>query len=126
MLGDAKNQSELRDSFRWKKVESPKSWNPKEPSELVGYFIGKTVKSGQHGQYEVVLVAVPGDGIRTVSGVRVIQLVDAALLEYGHPVQIVFKGFVELTGNRKMKDFEVFIRDGHKLPADELPAPEER
>lgn len=115
--------SALRDRFRWKKVEVPKPWNPKSPEELIGFYAGRTKKNGRYGQCEVVLVAVPSVGVRMVSGTQITQLIDAAMIDLGQPVRVVFNGTVKLqgVGNKKMKLFDLFVRDGDPIPKEDMP-----
>jgi len=71
--------TDLRGRYEWKKIEAPKMWRPRMiGEELVGFYGGKTTRNGQWGQYEVVLVHVPGRGSFMLSGVRIIQLADAS------------------------------------------------
>jgi hypothetical protein len=113
---------DLKQRYAWKKVEAPKVWRPKHNGEeLVGYFTGKTSKNGQFGQYDVILVAVPTRGVFMISGTRVVQLVDAANMQIGWPVRVVFKGRVALGEEREMKDFDVFVAEGDPLTEDEMP-----
>lgn len=114
-------QDLLRDKFRWKKVEVPKAWIPKEPEELVGFYAGRTLKNGRYGPYDVVLVAVPDVGMRMVTGTQLIQLVDASLVAYGQPIRIVFNGYIQLGDKKKMKSFDLFIRDGEPLTVEDMP-----
>ena len=73
--------------YKWKKVEIPKPWTPSETgSKLTGFYGGKTSRQGSFGQYDVVIVHVPLGGARTVSGIQVLQLVDAAMIDVGDPI----------------------------------------
>lgn len=109
--------------YRWKRVEAPKHWRPTNvDDELVGFYGGKTQRSGQYGDYEVVLVHVPARGAFMISGTRIVQLIDAAGIESGWPVRVVWRGLVRLTSERKMKDFAVYVAEGDPVAADDLPA----
>lgn len=82
---------DLRARYAWKKVEAPKTWRPStNGEELTGFYGGKTLRNGQWGQYEVIVVHVPHRGTFMVSGTRVIQLVDAADIQTGWPIRIVY------------------------------------
>ena len=80
----------------WRKVKAPQVWNPAVPTELIGYFHGRTVKSGQFGEYTVIQILVPGEGIYLVSGTALIQLIDSAAPDPGDPLKIVFRGRKQL------------------------------
>ena len=118
-------QETLRHRYNWKKVEVPKTWNPKEPEELVGFYAGRTKRYGSYGQYEVVLVVVPQLGMRMVSGTQIIQLLDAALIEVGQPVRVVFNGIIPLKNDRTMKSFDLFVTEGDPIPREEMPQVED-
>lgn len=113
---------DIRERFRWRKVTAPRPWNPTEVGqELIGYYGGRTLRQGQHGQYEVVIVHVPMDGAYTLTGVRIIQLLDASMAGIGHPVRIVWQGLHETAAGHKMKMYDVLVADGDAIPADALP-----
>lgn len=119
----------LRERFSWKKVEAPKNWRPTHNGEeLLGYYAGRSKRDGKFGQYEVVMVIVPKRGTFFVSGTRLIQLVDAAMVDVGHPIRIVFAGWQTLAEReddaepRRMKLFEVFVAEGEALDADYIRA----
>lgn len=113
------------DRFGWRKVEAPKPWRPTElGEELFGYYGGRTLRNGMYGQYEVIIVHVPYKGAFMVSGVKVIQLVDAAMITRGHPIRITWKGLVDVgtDGKRPMKNFELLVaEDEEALDEDQLP-----
>jgi len=116
MRGEPK-QTLAQEPIRWKKLKSPKTWRPKNAgSELVGYYLGKTLKDGQWGQYYVVMVAVPGkDGFSApymASGSALIRALDGGQVEVGSFVRIVFGGMKDLGEDRYMKEFEVFVGEG--------------
>ena len=72
--------AELRDRFNWKQVEAPGLWRPDDiGEELIGYYGGRTLRTGPHGQYEVVIVHVPQQGAFMLSGTMIIQLIDDRL-----------------------------------------------
>lgn len=111
----------LRERFDWKKVVAPKVWRPKyNGEELIGFYGGRTVRNGQFGQYEVVLIHVPQRGAFVVNGVRIIQLIDAALITPGHAVRIVWRGMMDLGDDKKMRSYDVFVAEG-KVRPDALP-----
>jgi hypothetical protein len=118
----------ILERYRWKKVLAPKSWLPKLPgTELAGFYAGRTMRNGRWGQYEVVLVVVPAKGAYMVSGCQIIQLLDAAMIEVGHPIRIIFNGHQvtesDLCGEeRRMKLFEVFVAEGDPIAPSEMPS----
>jgi len=114
-------QQALRDRHRWQKVTAPVVWHPTGPEELIGYYGGRTLRTGTFGQYEVVIVHVPYRGTFLISGVRLIQLVDAAQLVKGDPVRIAFLGYEQGRADREMKLFELYITDDDRLTEAELP-----
>jgi hypothetical protein len=60
---------DLKYRYQWKKIEAPKTWRPKiNGEELTGFYGGKTVRKGQFGQYDIVIVHVPRRGSFTISG----------------------------------------------------------
>lgn len=120
---DAVNR--MLERFRWKKVEAPRAWAPTiVGEELAGFYAGRTLRKGRYGQYEVVLVAVPGEGMRMISGTQIIQLVDAGQFTVGQPIRIAWYGYKELQGPedkpRQMKLFEVFRVEMEAVTAEEL------
>lgn len=107
--------------YNWKRLETPRPWAPKKAEELVGYFLGITLRDGVHGQYSVVLMAVPDQGVYTISGTVIIQLVQAALVPIGSPLRVKFLGFAETALGRNMKRFEVLVADGEALAEEDRP-----
>lgn len=123
---------DLRSRYEWKQVEAPKTWRPKMiGEELVGFFGGKTLRNGQWGQYEVVLVHVPLRGSFMVSGTRINQLADASGIGVGWPIRIVWRGKVRLAEPtpdgevREMKQYDVFVAEGDPLSPEEMPSVKE-
>lgn len=118
----------LREKYEWKKVEAPKTWRPKyNGEELVGFYGGRTIRSGSFGQYEVVIVHVPGRGSFMLSGTQLIQLIDAASADVGDPIRVVWGGYLKLGEaedgrEKKMKQFTVFVVDGERLAPEDMPA----
>lgn len=116
-------QDAMRASYRWKKVEVPKSWRPSGVGdELVGFYAGRTKKGGKFGQYEVLLVMVPSVGMLMVSGAHILQLIDAAYCPYGQPIRILYTGLKSLSKNREMKQFDLFLCEGPGLPEAAIPS----
>jgi hypothetical protein len=118
----------LLERYDWKKVVTPKMWHPKKADEeLVGFFGGKSVRNGRYGQYEVVIIHIPRRGSLMISGVRIVNLVDASGIDTGWPIRIVWLGEKEIAPGedgkpRRMKDFDVYIAEGDPISADNLPA----
>ena len=87
----------LQSRYTWRKVERPKPWRPKLIGEvLLGFYGGKSVRTGTFGEYTVVIVHVPSLGSFTLSGVQVIQKFDVADLKIGWPVRVVWQGYEDL------------------------------
>lgn len=113
----------MRERFRWQKVHTPRVWAPKEVGdELIGYYGGRTLRTGSFGQYEVVIVHVPQRGSYVVSGTSLIQLIDSSMIAVGHPVRIVWLGLKKLDEARTMKLFDLHVAEGDPLDADDLPS----
>lgn len=125
-LAEPVTQSIL-ERYEWKEVHAPKAWYPKMPgTELVGFYGGRTTRSGFHGQYDVIIVHVPTKGSFMVSGAKLMQLVDAAMIDIGHPIRIVWEGHQSVgvtdTGEEKrMKLFRVLVAEGEPISAADLP-----
>ena len=85
-------------------------------------YAGRTMRKGAWGQYEVVLVLVPSKGAYMVSGCQVIQLMDAAMIEVGHPVRITYNGIQETSEERRMKLFELHVADGDPISPLDMPS----
>jgi hypothetical protein len=102
----------------WRKLKRPKTWKPENSGEeLVGYYLGQTIKDGRWGQYNVVMVAVPNtDGPTTTpymaSGSALIRAIDGGSVEVGMLVRIVYEGLKALDDDREMKLFEVYVGEG--------------
>ncbi len=107
----------------WKKVEAPIFWRPREVgAQLVGFYMGRTLRTGSYGQYEVVMIFVPGEGAYIVSGTKIVQLIDASGLTRGEPVKVLWMGEEPLKEGKKMKMFEVYTIDEEKMADEDLPA----
>ena len=114
-------QKRIRERFGWRKVQAPTVWRPRIGEELIGYFGGRTLRNGQHGQYEVALVHVPHTGSFTVSGSALIRLIDAAGVGKGHPVRVVFKGTKSTQNNHTEKQFDLLVADLESIAPEDLP-----
>lgn len=117
---------DLKARYAWKPVEIPKTWRPRTlGEELVGFFGGKSVRNGAYGQYEVVLVHVPGRGSFMLTGVRIVQLADASGVDVGWPVRIVWHGTKKIDTDdgeeRRMKLFDLFVAEGDPVAEGDLP-----
>jgi hypothetical protein len=113
----------LRERFKWKKVAAPVPWKPTHNNdELVGYYGGQTLRDGQYGQYRVIIMHVPGEPAPfTVSGTRIIQLFDAALVGIGHAVRVQYLGMKDTGNGHSMKDFNVYVAEGDPISESDLP-----
>jgi hypothetical protein len=72
------------------------------------------------------MVTVPRRGVFMVSGTQVVQLADAANVDIGWPIRIVWHGVITLPGkageeDRTMKRFELFIAEGDPVSPEDLP-----
>ncbi len=114
---------DIRARFKWRAVVAPRPWLPVEVGEeLIGYYGGRTVRTGAYGQYEVILLHVPLDGCYMLTGTRVIQLMDASGATVGSPVRVIWAGLKETGHGHKMKMFEVMVAEGEVLAEAVLPA----
>ena len=112
----------LRERYKWKKVAAPKAWNPEvEGEQLTGFYGGRTIRDGLYGQYEVIIVHVPMAGAFTLTGTKLVQLMDASGATPGEPVIVRWLGHKETARGYKMKNYEVLVADGECVPADALP-----
>ena len=108
--------------YKWREVTAPRTWRPEEiGEELVGYYGGRTLREGQYGQYEVIIVHAPGDGAYMLTGVRVVQLMDASMASVGDPVRIIWGGLKETGAGHHMKLYSVMVAEGEAIEADYLP-----
>jgi hypothetical protein len=99
-------------TIRWKAVEIPKPWRPKQGEELFGVYGGRTVRNGPHGQYEVILVHARKRVTYVVSGTDIIQRIDAAHLSEGDPLRIIYLGTEEVgVEGWKKKRFQLLVVD---------------
>jgi len=103
---------------KWHKLNRPKPWTPSEPdSEIVGYYLGQSVREGRYGQYTTVMLAVPtGHGFTqpyTISGVALINAIDGGQIEEGYLIRVVFRGYKELDDERSVKMFDVYVGEGY-------------
>lgn len=117
------SQRVVLEKFHWRRVVAPKVWEPKDPgAELLGFYGGRTVRNGVHGQYEVALVHVPVRGAYTISGASLIRLLDASQCQVGDPIRIIFNGREQVVGgDYSRKLFDLYMSDGERIPAEDLP-----
>jgi hypothetical protein len=114
------------EKHEWEKVKAPQVWRPHAGAELNGYYGGRTLKNGTFGQYQVVLVHTLSDGAWTASGTGLITLIDAAMIQIGHPIRIQYQGSI-LTGQdadgkpKTFKKYEVYKAIGPSVPSDLMP-----
>ena len=83
------------------------------------------MRAGRYGQYEVLLVHVPNERGYIVSGTKLIQLIDVSGLCVGDPLRIVYGGIKQLTNDRTMKVFDLYVREVlvHRPAAVDPPPP---
>lgn len=103
--------------IRWRKLTRPRAWTPEEPGEqLVGYYLGQTVRTGKFGEYTVALFGVPSEDEFTtpmyVSGTTVISALDGGSVAPGAFVRVTFQGVKDLKGGRTVKLFDVHVAEG--------------
>ncbi|MDB4278107.1 hypothetical protein N9917_00605 [Deltaproteobacteria bacterium] len=103
--------------IKWHKLERPESWKPTAPgTELIGYYLGQSLRDGQYGQYNVALLTVPsGDGYSrpfTISGTTLISAIDAGQVKDGQLLRITFQGYGESARGHNYKKFDVYVGEG--------------
>lgn len=114
---------EIRARFKWRAVTAPRPWLPTDVGEeLIGYYGGRTVRTGAHGQFEVILLHVPQDGCYMLTGARIIQLMDTSGAMVGSPVRVIWRGLQKTGHGHQMKLFEVLVAEGEVLAEEVLPA----
>lgn len=107
-----KSQEKILERYGWRKVQAPQPWRPRNVGdELIGFYGGRTLRTGSFGQYEVALVHVPHGGSFTVTGSALIRLLDAAGCGKGHPVRIVWQGTRKTQNNHDEKQFDLLVAD---------------
>ncbi len=112
---------ELRKKHKWKKVNAPKAWRPRTiGEEIVGFYGGRTIRNGPYGQYEVALIRTTDVRAYLVTGVSIIQALDAANLTTEQAIRIVWMGDKDLgrtdDGKPKfMHMYEVYVADLHPI-----------
>lgn len=121
MKWDGTSEEILKERFKWERVKAPKVWRPTADEEIVGFYGGRTLRSGEFGQYEVALVHVPQRGSLLVSGTVLIALLDSGQIVVGQPVRIVYRGMVPIGEDKSYKSFELYRTDGGALQPEDLP-----
>lgn len=92
-------------SVKWRKVKGAKPWRPDAPSTLVGEFIGVKSQHGKYGDYQCVYV-MTHEGVYTVSGTVLMNLIHATPLREGALIRIDFLG---RKGENGYKDFDLYV-----------------
>ena len=116
-MANPQQKNSIAYGIKWHKLERPAPWKPTEPgTELVGYYLGQSLRDGQFGQYNVALLSVPsGDGYSrpfTISGTAVISKIDAGVVVIGQLLRVTFQGWKDLGKDRKYKQFDVYVGEG--------------
>lgn len=112
----------LVEKYGWRKVEAPQAWRPQDlGDELIGYYGGRTVRQGQYGQYEVVLIHVPYKGAFTITGSQLIRLIDAACITVTHPIRVQWLGSRPTVNGKTEKQFSLMVADLEHVSESDLP-----
>ena len=112
----------IRERFQWRKVRTPIRWDPtSEGQELVGYYGGITRRDGKWGQYDCVLVHLPGQDSFFISGTKLVRLIHSSGVNVGHPIAIKWLGLVKTNSGKDMKDFELEVAQAPPVPVSALP-----
>jgi len=104
----------IADGVQWRRVEAPHIWRPmREGETLVGRFVGRRMRAGVYGPYSIVLIQTD-KATTTVSGTVVNSLFDAAGIDEGTIVRIVYLGDrMSSPSGRTYRAFELFVADAH-------------
>lgn len=78
---------------------------------MVGRYCGQTVRDGNFGQYKVAIIVADDNRAYTISGTKIIQLIDVAAVGHGAVVRVVFHGVVHIDDDPSMKDFDLYIAE---------------
>lgn len=78
---------------------------------MVGRYCGQTIRDGNFGQYRIAIVAADDGRAYTISGTKIIQLMDVAAVGLGDVVRVVFNGVTQIDDDRSMKDFDLYIAE---------------
>lgn len=100
----------------WRKVVAPRTWRPHPGDILVGYYGGRSIATGAHGQYDVALVHDFDLQSWLISGVGLIRLLDAGRCNENDVIKIVFKGMGKTTAGFPVKLFDLFVDDIRRAP----------
>lgn len=107
---EPKEEHLVADGLKWVRARGASAWRPREPGEvLVGVFEGMQMRNGEYGVYQIARVRTE-DGMRSVSGTVVTNLIADAVVEPGTVVRIVFNG--EKPGTHPgwvYRDFALFL-----------------
>lgn len=97
----------------WRKVRSPKRWNPGSGEVLEGTYLGPRPAEGQYGAYIQYHVAEEDGRVWYVTGTIIEGLFTSAMAQPGMKVRVVFLGSKPCaSGDGTYKDFDLFVKDG--------------
>lgn len=105
----AKEPVLVADGARWRKVTGAKTWRPGAGEVLIGEYVGRRMKSGSSGIYDVFAIKTD-KGVFEVSGAVLRNLFDGSCIAEGTQVRIVFLGYRQ-GHEHDYKDFELFVLD---------------
>jgi hypothetical protein len=110
-------------SVKWRKLAVPRPWRPKIiGTELIGNYIGLALRSGEWGEYNVAIIAVPvpegGIELFSINGSQIITALDANNVARGSLIRIVYQGVEEISGGREMKALDVSVGTGRLSEAE--------
>lgn len=102
----------MTEEKRWRKVEAPRTWRPKEKGEaLVGIYAGSQKRVGPHGEYNAHFVRDEQYGESwLLSGAKLDVLFIS--VQPGSRVQVIFNGRepFEVAGEqREAKEFDLYL-----------------
>lgn len=109
------------DTVSWRKLRPPRPWRPQEGEEIVGVFMGTTLRRSKYGEYHVAMLSVAsedgGQDPITVSGCSVIQALHGAHVSPGGLIRIQFTGYKELANGNRMRMMDVYVAEPVSISA---------
>ena len=112
----------------WRKVTAPKKWHPAEGEVIQGIYQGLQHKDGRYGPYQVALIKLEDESVKTLSGVVLLGLIAGACIEAGALIRVVFLGArTAAAGQHSYNDFDLYVADkapeGGGPPPPTMPVP---
>lgn len=101
----------VAEGARWTRVRRAERWQPEAEGEsLVGEYVGRSMRQGSYGPYMVCTLRTT-EGVRTISGTVISELLDAVTPEPGRVVRVVFGGQRESAAGHKYRTYDLYLLD---------------